>query len=161
MNTFFNLGLNKRPTFFGCDASNTTGPTPLIVYLPNAPYTYLSNISTFDLELNDSVRNGIVLNGYNVATQGNGTFDSEWPTCVGCAILSRSLERTNTKVPSVCRQCFSRLCWNGTTDSSTPSPYVPALKINTANSKSSGAGTLTSSFALLVVGLLIAGWTLF
>lgn len=30
-NTFFNLGLNNRPTFFGCDASNLTGPAPLIV----------------------------------------------------------------------------------------------------------------------------------
>lgn len=37
-NTFVNLGLNNRPTFFGCDASNSSGPTPLIVYIPNAPY---------------------------------------------------------------------------------------------------------------------------
>lgn len=37
VNTFINNGLATRPTFFGCDASNTTGPTPLIVYIPNAP----------------------------------------------------------------------------------------------------------------------------
>lgn len=40
-NTFINQGLNNKPTFFGCDASNITGGSaPLIVYLPNAPYVY-------------------------------------------------------------------------------------------------------------------------
>lgn len=41
--TFVNLGLNARPSFFGCDASNMTGQSPLIVYLPNAPYVSLSS----------------------------------------------------------------------------------------------------------------------
>lgn len=41
--TVVNEGLNARPTFFGCDSSNHTGPKdartgPLLVYLPNAPY---------------------------------------------------------------------------------------------------------------------------
>ena len=36
-NTFVNLGLNTRPTFFGCNSSNTSSPTPRIVYLPNPP----------------------------------------------------------------------------------------------------------------------------
>merc|ERR1711881_741069 len=49
-NTFGNLGLNNRPTFFGCNSSNTSSTTPLIVYLPNSPYTYHSNVSTFQLE---------------------------------------------------------------------------------------------------------------
>ncbi len=73
-NTFVNLGLNKRPTFFGCDISNSSGP--LIVYLPNAPYTYHSNVSTFDLEYSVDERNQIILNGYNVATMGNGTVST-------------------------------------------------------------------------------------
>jgi len=32
-NTFVNLGLNARPTFFGCDASNISGPCPRVVGL--------------------------------------------------------------------------------------------------------------------------------
>lgn len=94
VNSFVNLGLNSQPTFFGCNSSNQTGPTPLIVYLPNSPYSFDSNVSTFKLEYTDEERNGIVLNGYNVATMANGSRDAEWPACVGCAILSRSLERT-------------------------------------------------------------------
>ncbi|KAL9560832.1 hypothetical protein ACKAV7_015149 [Fusarium commune] len=78
-NTFINLGLNKQPTFFGCDTDSGNSSGPLIVYLPNAPYE--SNFTTFDLEYSDSERNQILRNGYNVATMGNGTVDSEWPAC--------------------------------------------------------------------------------
>jgi lysophospholipase len=45
-NTFINLGLNTHPTFFGCNSSNLTTPAPLIVYLPNHPVTYMSNMSS-------------------------------------------------------------------------------------------------------------------
>ena len=159
INTFFNLGLNNRPTFFGCDASNLTGPSPLIVYMPNAPYVYNSNVSTYDLQYNDTERNAIVMNGYNGATQGNGTLDSQWPTCVGCAILSRSFNRTNTKMPDVCTQCFDRYCWNGTTDSSPPANYVPAMKLDAISVKS-GASTFTQSMTALVVSVAAAVYTL-
>jgi hypothetical protein len=65
-NSFVNLGLNNRPTFFGCDAENTTTPTPLIVYIPNAPYAYHSNVSTFKMEYSSTERNNIIQNGYDV-----------------------------------------------------------------------------------------------
>ncbi|RAL62473.1 hypothetical protein DID88_005039 [Monilinia fructigena] len=117
-NTFVNFGLNKRPSFFGCDASNSTGPTPLIVYIPNAPYVTYSNVSTFDPSYDNTQRNLIIENGYNVATMGNSTLDPEWPTCVACAIISRSLTKTNTIVPDACTTCFNRYCWNGTLDAS-------------------------------------------
>jgi lysophospholipase len=128
-NTFVNLGLNNHPTFFGCNASNMTRPAPLIVYIPNAPYITLSNVSTFDPEYNDTQRNAIIQNGYEVATLGNGTLDSQWPACMACAVLSRSFTRTGTTVPEVCAGCFERYCWNGTTDSRTPvGNYTPAFK---------------------------------
>jgi len=158
INTFMNLGLQSRPTFFGCDAGNLTGPAPLIVYMPNAPYVYNSNVSTFDLQYNDTERNAIILNAYNGATQGNGTLDADWPACVGCAILSRSLNRTNTPVPSICNTCFDRYCWNGTVDSSQPSNYVPDYKLpNDVVHVTSGAGRLTGSVAVAIAVALSAG----
>ncbi|KAI4123093.1 MAG: hypothetical protein LQ347_006280 [Umbilicaria vellea] len=146
-NTFVNLGLNTRPTFFGCNASNMTGPSPLIVYIPNSPYVYLSNVSTFDLSYNNSQRNAIVENGYDVATMANGTVDAQWPTCVGCAILSRSLDRTGTTVPDVCKQCFSKYCWDGTVNSTVPAPYAPhtsltPVKVTSAGGRSSWPGNV-------------------
>ncbi|KAH9820428.1 Lysophospholipase, catalytic domain [Teratosphaeria destructans] len=160
-NTFINLGLNNRPTFFGCDANNFTGSAPpLIVYLPNAPYVYNSNVSTYDLSYNDTQRDYIVANGYEGATQGNGTLDSDWPACVGCAILSRSLNRTGTAVPDVCNTCFSRYCWNGTINSTTPGSYVPEMKLTAVNATASGAGQLGMSAAAGLVTVVAAGWLL-
>jgi lysophospholipase len=129
-NTFINLGLNMHPTFFGCDTDSGNSSGPLIVYLPNAPYSYESNFTTFDLEYSNNERNQIVRNGYNVATMGNGTMDSDWPACVGCAVLARSLARTGTDIPSKCAECFQRYCWNGTTNSTVPSTYEPELMIS-------------------------------
>ncbi|KAI9834395.1 MAG: Lysophospholipase 1 [Sarea resinae] len=149
-NTFVNLGLNRRPTFFGCNSSNTSSMTPLVVYIPNAPYVYNSNVSTFDPSYNNTQRNAIIENGYDVATMGNGSVDSQWPTCVGCAILSRSLERTGTTIPSVCQQCFTKYCWNGTVNSTVPSLYEPTTTLGALKvSGGKRAVSSPSSWALL------------
>ncbi|KAL4981237.1 acyl transferase/acyl hydrolase/lysophospholipase [Aspergillus desertorum] len=134
-NTFINLGLNRRPTFFGCDAKNLTGHAPLVAYLPNAPCTHMSNTSTFDLSYSYADRDAMVLNGYNAATRGNGTEDRQWPTCVGCAILSRSADRTRTALPDACTWCFQSYCWNGTVDTRQPHDYAPALMIKTSGAR--------------------------
>ncbi|KAK8217483.1 Lysophospholipase 1 [Zalaria obscura] len=154
-NTFVNLGLNSRPTFFGCDSSNMTGQSPIIVYLPNAPYSYNSNFSTFTPSYTDAERNAAINNGYNVATMGNGTVDSDWPTCVGCAILGRSLNRTGTTIPDVCNTCFEKYCWNGTVDSSATN-YTPAYALNDTISTTSGAVHLASSSAFALSVALVA-----
>ena len=126
------------------------------------------NISTYDLQFSDDVRNAVVLNGYNLATQANGTMDEQWPACVGCAILSRSLDRTGTTVPNICKQCFDQYCWNGTTDSSTPSAYVPTKgfgKIDLESSSStsnhkSDAGKTMASLALALASTTITSLAL-
>lgn len=156
--TFVNLGLNNRPTFFGCDASNMTGPSPLIVYIPNAPYSFDSNVSTFDPSYNDSVRNAIIENGYDVATMGNGTVDPLWPTCVGCAILNRSLNRTGTTQPDVCTTCLRRYCWDGTRNS-TYTEYIPTLKLEAL--KVSGGPRWTPRAATALAVALTIGAVLF
>ena len=158
-NTIVNLGLNTHPTFFGCNASNITSthPVPLIVYLPNAPYVTYSNVSTFTPTYNNTFRDAIILNGYDVATMGNGTVDSEWPMCVGCAILSRSFGRTGTTAPAACTRCFSRYCWNGTVDSRTPSAeYAPTAVLGAVKLATSRAGRASSRPISLAVALGVA-----
>ncbi|MCJ1243913.1 Lysophospholipase 1 [Trapelia coarctata] len=160
-NTFVNLGLNTRPTFFGCDAANMSRPTPLVVYISNAPYVYYSNVSTFDPAYNVSERNAIVANGYEVATRANGTGDAMWPVCVGCAVLERSLGRTGTTVPDVCRQCFSKYCWDGTRNSTVPVDYNPvlsgqAVNVKGAASRVRGGGVWVIVLAVVVSGLVLA-----
>lgn len=160
-NTFINLGLNKRPSFFGCDAKNFSDsehPPPLIVYVPNSPYTYFSNVSTFDPSYEIEERDGIILNGFNGATQGNGTIDENWPTCVACAALERSFHRTGADVPKACKDCFDKYCWDGTIDDSDPGDYLPALQLEDNDDDSAGVslGAGGASWAL-VAG---AAWAL-
>lgn len=156
-NTFVNLGLSTRPSFFGCDSKNQTGPTPLVVYIPNAPYSYHSNISTFQLSTDDTERDNIILNGYEVATMGNSTLDGNWTACVGCAILSRSFERTGTTLPDICTQCFDRYCWNGTVNSTTPNSYNPAYYLSESKNMASVSlptmlsTVVTASLAMLIL----------
>ena len=163
VNTFLNLQLNNNPTFFGCNASNFTDnsrPPPLIVYLPNAPYVHHSNVSTFDPAYDTSERDLLVLNGYNLATQGNSTLDENWPTCVACAILTRSLERTNTSLPDVCGDCFERYCWDGTIDDQEPGHYVPAMKLQEAGAKNAGSKAGKNTMLLTFLVLASAGYLL-
>jgi lysophospholipase len=108
---------------------------------------------------NDTERNYIIENGYDVATLGNSTLDAEWPTCVGCAILSRSLERTNTPVPDVCTQCFQRYCWDGTVNSTVNTTYEPAYKLpknDVLSFSSSGFKGVVPSLAVFAVSAVAA-----
>lgn len=155
-NTFLNLGLNARPTFFGCNATNTTNPSPLIVYIPNYPYVYAANISTFQMTVNGSELTAIIENGYSVATQLNGTQDADWPYCMACAMLARSFDRTNTTYPAKCVSCFSSYCWNGTLDESEPAPYYPELVGTAINVESFAPRVLGSSLAAGVVAIVAA-----
>jgi len=123
--TFVNMGLNRRPTFFGCETTNLSNPGPLVVYLPNTPYSFYSNVSTFDLEYTTEERDKIIQNGYNIVTMGNSSVDSQWPACLACAVLFRSFSRTQTSPPPECNDCYRRFCWNGTFNSTIPSPYEP------------------------------------
>ena len=125
-NTVQNLGLNDRPTMFGCYDSS---PTPLVVWFANSPYSTLSNVSTFDLKFPNAQRDAMIQNGQDIVTQGSGKLDSEWPACVGCAMIQRSLQKTGTPLPDQCKSCFERYCWNGTSVDSAPGPYEPELKL--------------------------------
>jgi lysophospholipase len=165
--TFVALGLNNRPTFFGCNSSNVTSGDnipPLIVYIPNSPYTFESNTSTFgklDYSLED--RNAMILNGYNVATQANSTREgaSDWPTCVACAVLSRSMERNGEQTPEACQKCYQNYCWDGKTQA-TSEPYFPemidAAAAQANRDKKNAGGKLGMSGLALAVTVAVSGF---
>lgn len=144
-NTFINLGLNRKPTFFGCNTKEfgSGHVPPLIVYIPNAPYTTESNFSTFQMATEYQQKFQVIQNGWNAATMGNNTIESDWTVCLACAVLSRSLERTGTAVPSACSTCFQRHCWNGTKDESTPG-VQPTFIIGNGTAGATGHSAATS-----------------
>ncbi|KAG7662721.1 uncharacterized protein J8A68_003780 [[Candida] subhashii] len=117
--TFLEKNLTAKPTFFGCDAKNLTALTkdgvipPLLVYFPNRPYEYYSNVSTYRLSYSDEERKGLIKNGFEVATRLNGTIDPEFKACLGCAMIRREEERRDIEQSEQCKQCFERYCWDG------------------------------------------------
>ncbi|CCH61362.1 hypothetical protein TBLA_0E03080 [Henningerozyma blattae CBS 6284] len=126
VNTFVNLGLNQKPTFFGCDAKNLTKLDhipPLIVYIPNSKYSYNSGTSTFKMSYDKNERISMIQNGFEVVSRGNLTIDSDYLGCVACAIIRRKQESLNFTLPSECTKCFSNYCWNGTLNSTTPNNF--------------------------------------
>ncbi|CCD24406.1 lysophospholipase family protein NDAI_0D00920 [Naumovozyma dairenensis CBS 421] len=139
--TFINLGLNKKPTFFGCDARNLTDLSyvpPLIVYIPNTRYSFNSNQSTFKMSYSTSERLNMIKNGFEATTRGNFTDDEDFLGCVGCAIMRRKQQSLNETLPSECERCFTNYCWNGTRDSR------PVSGINNSDFSSSASIALAA-----------------
>ncbi|KAF1938816.1 hypothetical protein EJ02DRAFT_383050 [Clathrospora elynae] len=160
--TFIALGFNNRPAFFGCNSSNVTqgdNIPPLIVYIPNSPYVFWSNQSTFGkLDYTIAERNAMIENGYDVATQANSTREgaSNWPACVGCAIISRSLERNGESIPDACQKCFTQYCWNGTIVENS-APYTPEMILAAVDTKS-GVGKFVPNVFGLALAAAVSGY---
>ncbi|RMJ17343.1 hypothetical protein CDV36_003018 [Fusarium kuroshium] len=114
VNTMVAQNLTKQPTFFGC---NATKDTPLLLYLPNAPWTGYTNYSYTIDQFTDEQLDIAFDNAFQIATYGNGTVDPDWPACLACAAIKGALQRTNTKLPSQCQECFDSHCWDGKTSS--------------------------------------------
>ncbi|KAF8467693.1 lysophospholipase [Kalaharituber pfeilii] len=127
-------GMNYQPVFFGCSKGNYTSNgnnktvpkdffDPLIVYLPNVPWTYFTNTSTFELDYTPEEVSGFFANGARQVAQTtntnwetgllNSTETVSWKVCVGCAIFQRSKERAGIVLGGVCEDCFDRYCWGG------------------------------------------------
>jgi len=122
VNGFINGGLNTRPVFFGCNDTDT----PIIVYVPNYPWSYASNVSTYQLAYTNDEAHGVVNSGMRSLTL-NGTVDN-WPKCLACALSDRSFSYTTENRTSECQECFATWCWNGVDDDSDPSgTYEPAV----------------------------------
>jgi lysophospholipase len=132
VNTLQNRNYTLKPTLFGCDANLTTtqsADSPIVLYIANAPYSAYTNYTwtggagAFD----EAQFNEIFVNSFNQVTQGNGTLDSKWTTCLGCAVVERSLEKVGMLRSRQCEECFAEWCWDGTYNERTPEVLDPSL----------------------------------
>ncbi|EEQ37402.1 Lysophospholipase 1 [Clavispora lusitaniae] len=160
INSFINLNLTAKPTFFGCDAKNLTSllpdgadqsavyDSPLIVYTANRPFTYYSNTSTFKLSYEDDEKFGMIKNGFEVASRLNGTLDKEWSTCVACAIIRREQERQGVEQSEQCKKCFDTYCWDGSIDTSEPGVNFTSTG-STSGPEENGNRTVSFGYSLV------------
>lgn len=124
-NSFINLGLTSRPTFFACsakefldddqiEARNFSTVPPLLIYLANTPMSSIANLDNFKMSVSREMVYDLIQNGFDVVDQAG---DGEWPKCVACALIQRDRERQGKWEPTEeCQKCFDKHCWDGTTD---------------------------------------------
>lgn len=116
---FLYQNLTAKPTFFGCDASNLTDLVkdgvipPVVVYIANRPFEYMTNTSTFKMMYSDEEKKAMIQNGFDIVTRANKTLDDEWAACIGCAVIRREQERRGIEQSDQCKKCFKNYCWNG------------------------------------------------
>ncbi|KAL6930481.1 related to Lysophospholipase [Hanseniaspora guilliermondii] len=112
---FVEESLNKKTVFFGCNStllSELSHIPPVVVYIPNNEYTFASNTSTFKLAYSDEEKIGMIDNGFAAAYNNN--TDSDYATCVSCAVILRSQQRMDITPSEECQKCFDKYCWEPT-----------------------------------------------
>lgn len=147
---FVEQHLNERPTFFGCNAdslSDLDHVPPLVIYVPNAYYTYKSNQSTFKLSYNEKERLGLIQNGFEAMTRANLTDDAGFAGCVACAIMRRQQESLDASLPDECSECFASYCWDSKSVNSTMSWSASSSSIATTTTGSTS--TLAPSTSMV------------
>lgn len=147
--TFSNLKLNTGPHFFGCDAKLTNMNdlrSPIVAYMPNAPYSAYTNYTWTTSQFSNEQMAVILTNSFNYITAGNSTLDSEWPECLGCAAIDRSLSKLGIKRTKQCESCMTKYCWNGKEDNSDPGLLDITLVLNPSVSYAEWNKTVTADF---------------
>lgn len=118
---------------------------PLVVYIPDHPYTVYNNFSTFKLSYTDEERDAFFDNGFHQAAGNNTALTSstpKLPTCLACALVSRAERRANMTQTAQCQACFSVYCWDGVSNSTQPNgEYAPEIPGVRAAMQAGGAGT--------------------
>lgn len=135
---FMERSMSHSPVFLGCDLDHDfpelediplgeeqfgdsllqiweSYTPPIIIYTANHNYSYPLNTSTFRTDYKHHEVHQMVTNGYNVATAAN---NSDYTTCVGCAIVKRSIDRgaSDAVLTPFCNMCLNRYCYRGTAD---------------------------------------------
>jgi lysophospholipase len=126
--TFIKRNYTQRPVFFGCDANYTTTPTdlssPIVMYMTNAPYSAYTNYTWYKSTFTPVEMHEILVNSWDLVTQGNNTLDPNFSQCIGCAAVDRTLAKLDIARAARCDECLQKYCWDGTYEDEANIPVV-------------------------------------
>ncbi|CCD25858.2 putative carboxylic ester hydrolase NDAI_0G00820 [Naumovozyma dairenensis CBS 421] len=100
----------NHPLIIGCHAKSNNGvPLPIIIYYPNAEYSFPSNTSTFKVMYDDNETSSMLQNGKDIFTDDNNPF---YKNCLGCIISKRSIDKHGDGInySKFCNKCFKKYC---------------------------------------------------
>ena len=120
--TFISQGLNKRPTFFGCDTTMSSD-APLVIYIANggAPLgeAAVTNTSTSQTQYPLDEVSAMLDQAFDIATTGipssiggHAQKDPLWPACLACAVVDRARRDLGLARSGVCKSCMKKYCWS-------------------------------------------------
>ncbi|KAG0143086.1 hypothetical protein CROQUDRAFT_679888 [Cronartium quercuum f. sp. fusiforme G11] len=125
---FTQKGLHRRPSFFGCNETTS----PLIIYFPNYFAASPTDVSTVSATYTGKEVDGFFANGFAIATQATGSSlsdgfsvtpeiegvmnragpitETDWASCLACALIDRQLIRNHQPRTVQCETCFQKFC---------------------------------------------------
>ncbi|PLW31214.1 hypothetical protein PCASD_11063 [Puccinia coronata f. sp. avenae] len=126
---FSEKGLNKRPSFFGCN--ETLGP--IVVYFPNYFVVANTDEATMKTAYSEGEINAFFKNSFGIATQTKPGVDANsfeydidsidtmlgragpisktrWKECLACALIDRQVARNMMARSPQCQRCFAKYC---------------------------------------------------
>ncbi|KAK5270578.1 hypothetical protein LTR99_005020 [Exophiala xenobiotica] len=132
--TFIKRNYTQKPVFFGCNPQYTTTrnlDSPIVLEMTNAPYSAYTNYTWFKTAFTPVEMHEILVNSWDLVTQGNSTLESDWVACIGCAAVDRTLSKLDIARPEQCERCLQKYCWDGTYEDEADIPVVdPALALH-------------------------------
>ncbi|KAJ7123198.1 phospholipase B [Mycena epipterygia] len=125
-------GVRQRPTFFGCDPTQSPAEYPLVIYLPNAPPITGDNpvtntgtfVLTYPLKHTQLFLDQVHFNTISGFTRvplhvsiyvpNANTPDPNFGICLQCAAVDRARTKVSPVVArsSICSQCFQQYCYD-------------------------------------------------
>ncbi|OCH93717.1 phospholipase B [Obba rivulosa] len=119
---FISTGVRQRPTFFGCNPTQTPPEYPILIYMPNSPPLTgdnpVTNTGTFKLSYT-ALHTQLFLEQTQQNTIGGFLADSNIPDpdfgkCVQCAAIDRARFRLSPAPArsDYCAQCFTHYCFD-------------------------------------------------
>ena len=124
----------------------TPQPGPLVLYVPNAPWSAYTNFSYATTAFTDNQLDLIFNNSLSAVSFGHGqiTVNPKSPpsaqvqaslppssACIACGMIYKSLARVGAALPVACKACFTAHCWNGTLVEAPSEPvYTPDLLLD-------------------------------
>ncbi|KIV80847.1 hypothetical protein PV11_08323 [Exophiala sideris] len=125
--TFIKRNYTQKPVLFGCNTQYTTTnstASPIVLYMTNSPYSAYTNYTWFSSTFSPVQMQEILVNSWDIVTQGNSTLDSDWVQCLGCAAVDRTSAKLGIPRVAQCEKCMQKYCWDGTYEAEGDIPIV-------------------------------------